>query len=64
MEEILERRIWKIIFHVRHGNKTYIRVTRSYQTKFDGFFPFWLGLGMGMGFPRFQNTGMGRVMGI
>ena len=39
-------------------------VTHPNQTQFDGFSPFWLGLGMGMGFPRFQNTGMGRVTGI
>jgi len=45
----------------RHDNKTH---TRPDQTQFDGFSPFWLGLGMGMGFLRFQNTGMGRVTGI
>jgi len=35
-------------------------VTRPNQIQFDGFSPFRLGLG----FPRFQNTGMGRVTGI
>lgn len=34
------------------------------QIQFDGFSPFWLGLDMSMGFPRSQNTGMGRVTGI
>ena len=34
--------------------------TRPYQPRFDGFSPIWLGLG----FPRFHNTGTGRVTGI
>jgi len=39
-------------------------VTRPNQTQFDGFSPFWLGMGVSLGFPRFQNTGMERVTGI
>jgi len=47
------------------ATKSMLVVTRPNQFQFDGFFfPFWKGLGMGLGFPRFQNTGMRRVMGI
>jgi len=44
--------------------KPILVVTHLNQTQFDGFSPFWLGSGMSLGFPRFQNTGMGRVTGI
>jgi len=56
--------VFFVVLNLGMATKPIPVVTCPNQTQFDGFSPFWLGLSMSLGFPRFQNTGMGRVTGI
>ena len=48
------------VYYLGMATKSISVVTHPNQTQFDRFSPFWLGLS----FPQFRNTDMGRVMGI
>jgi len=52
---------WKRMYPPGIAKKPIPVVTHSNQTQFQGFFPFWLGLGLSLGFLRFQNMGIIRV---